>query len=260
MSTQTVRNRARGWVIAALSFGGLFFVVRYLISALAYVAWRMRLPTAVIAGLDFGYLYPLSVLFAQPGVYWAVSGLGLLLVTAALVFAKPGRLAVAALAMVAVVIVGGALFQRYQPAVEARPGVTMRVLTMPGWWDSPAKRFRAGAEIRRCDYVLEGWDRFGGLLYVETCGARQRRWRYEPADDTLAPSGAVTDVSAEQVDRPTDRIAAAIPGDPSLSLSVRTPVLRSPDGRWDAFIARHVYGPEDVVVVAISSHADTIQE
>jgi hypothetical protein len=45
--------------------------------------------------------------------------------------------------------------------------------------------------------------------------------------------------------------------DPSLSLSVRTPVLRSPDGLWDAFIARHVYGPEDVIVVAVSQHADT---
>jgi hypothetical protein len=244
-------------VIAALSFGGLFFVIRYLVMALAYVAWRVRLPTAVIAGLDFGYLYPLSVLFAQPGVYWVVSGVGLLLVAAALVFAKPGRLAAAALAMVAVGIVGGALFQRYQPAVEARPGVTMRVPTMPGWWASPAKRFRAGAEMRRCDYVLEGWDRSGGLLYVETCGERQRRWRYEPADDTLAPSGAVADVSAAQVDRPRDRVAATMPMDPSLSLSVRTPVLRSPDGLWDAFIARHVYGPEDVIVVAVSQHADT---
>jgi hypothetical protein len=210
--------------------------------------------------LDVGYLYPLSVLFAQPGVYWVVSGVGLLLVAAALVFAKPGRLAAAALAMVAVGIVGGALFQRYQPAVEARPGVMMRVPTMPGWWGGPAKRFRAGAEMRRCDYVLEGWDRSGGVLYVETCGERQRRWRYEPADDTLAPSGAVADVSTAQVDRPTDRIAAAIPGDPSLSLSVRTPVLRSPDGLWDAFVARHVYGPEDVVVIALSPRAHTIQE
>jgi hypothetical protein len=210
--------------------------------------------------LDLGYLYPLSVLFAQPGVYWAVSGLGLLLVAAALVFAKPGRLAAAALAVVAVGIVGGALFQRYQPAVAARPGVTMRVPTMPGWWASPAKRFRAGAEIRRCDYVLEGWDRSGGLLYVETCGARQQRWRYEPADDTLAPSGAVADVSTAQVDRPTDRIAAAIPGDLSLSLTVRTPVLRSPDGLWDAFVARHVYGPEDVVIVAVSQPADRLQD
>lgn len=260
MSTQTVRNRARGLLIAALSFGGLLFVGRYLVSALAYLAWRMRLPTAVSAALDFSYLYPLSVLFAQPGVYWIASGLVLLLIAAAFVFAKPGRLAVAALAAVALAIVGGGVFQRYQPAVAAQPGVTMRVPTMPGWWASPAKRFRVGAEIRRCDYTLEGWDRFGGLLYVETCGARQRRWRYEPADDTLAPSGAVGDVSAEQVDRPTDRIAAAIPGDPRLSLSVRTPVLRSPDGRWDAFIARHVYGPEDVIVVAVSPHAATLRD
>ncbi len=26
-------------------------------------------------------------------------------------------------------------------------------------------------------------------------------------------------------------------------------VLPSPDGRWYAFVARHVYGPEDLVVV-----------
>jgi hypothetical protein len=260
MSISKIRHRNNGLLVAALGLGGLLFVGRYLAMALAYVAWRMGLPTAVAAGLDFVYLYPLSVLFAQPGVYWAVSGLGLLLVVAALVFAKPGRLAAAALAMVAVVIIDGALFQRYQPAVEARPGVTMRVPTMPGWWASPAKRFRAGAEIRRCDYVLEGWDRSGGLLYVETCGTHQRRWRHVPADGTLTPSAAVADISAEQVDRPTDRIAAAIPGDLSLSLAIRTPVLRSPDGLWDAFVARHVYGPEDVIVVAVSQHADTLRD
>ena len=260
MFTDTIHRRNKGLLIAALSFGGLLFVGRYLVSALAYVAWRMGLPTALVAGLDVAYLYPLSVLFAQPGVYWIASGLGLLLVVAALVFAKPGRLAVAALAAIALAIVGGAVFSRYEPAVEARPGVTMRVPTKPGWWASAAKSFRVGAEIRRCDYALEGWDRSGGLLYVETCGTHQRRWRYAPADDTLAPSAAVADVSAEQVDRPTDRIAAAIPGDLSLSFTVRTPVLRSPDGAWDAFVARHVYGPEDVVVVAVSPPADRLRD
>lgn len=260
MITHTTHNRNKGLLIAALSFGSLLFVGRYLVSALAYLAWRMGLPTAVVAGLDFAYLYPISVLFAQPGVYWAISGLGLLLVIAALVFAKPGRLAVAALAAVALVIAGGAFVHRYEPAVEARSGVAMRIPTMPGGWASAAKSFRVGAEMRRCDYALEGWDRSGGLLYVETCGVHQRRWRYAPADDTLAPSGAVADVSAEHVDRPTDRVAAAIPGDLSLSLTIRTPVLRSTDGLWDAFIARHVYGPEDVVIVAVSQPADRLQD
>lgn len=260
MSISKIRHRSNGLLVAALGLGGLLFVGRYLAMALAYVAWRMGLPTAVAAGLDFVYLYPLSVLFAQPGVYWIASGLGLLLVIAALVFAKPGRLIVAALAVVTLTIVVGAVFSRYQPAVEAQPGVEMRVLTMPGWWARPAKRFRVGAEMRRCDYTLEGWDRSGGLLYVETCGERQRRWRYEPGSDTLAPSDPVADISAEQVDRPTDRIAATIPGDLSLSITVRTPVLRSPDGLWDAFVARHIYGPEDVVAVAVSQSAGTPQD
>ncbi len=249
MATRKSDFHGKVLLVAALGFGGLLFVGRYLVMALMYVAQRLDFPTAVIAGLDFAYLYPLGVLFSQPGVYWACSGLGLLLIAAALLWANPRHVTVVALVIIALVIVGQGLFLRYRPAVKARPGVSMRVPTLPGWWERPAKYFRVGAELRRCSYTLEGWDQSGGLLYVETCGERQQRWRYVPADDIRTPSDPVVDLVAEGVDRPTDRVTAAIPGDPRLSVTVRTLVLRSPDGRWDAFVARHVYGPEDVVVV-----------
>lgn len=249
MATRESGFHGKVLLVAALGFGGLLFVGRYLVMALMYVAQRLDLPTAVIAGLDLAYLYPLGVLFAQPGVYWGFSGLSLLLIAVALIGARPGRTATAALVTVALIVVGSAVFLHYRPAVEARPGVSMCVPTLPGWWERPAKYFRIGVERRQCSYTIEGWDRSGGLLYVETCGERQSRWRYVPADDTRAPADPVADLATERVNRPTNRVTAAIPGDPRLTITVRTPVFRSPDGRWEAFVARHVYGPEDVVVV-----------
>jgi hypothetical protein len=140
----------------------------------------------------------------------------------------------------------------YHPAVAVRPGVEMRVPILPGWWARPAKYFRVGAELQRCGYTLEGWDQAGGLLYVESCDERQQRWRYAPASDTHIASDPVEHLSKVSVAPPTDRVEAVIPGDPGLDLTIRTPVFRSPDGRWDAFVACHVYGPEDVVLVATS--------
>jgi hypothetical protein len=250
MATRESGFRGKVLLVAALGFGGLLFIGRYLVMGLMYVAQRLDLPTAVIAGLDLAYLYPLGVLFAQPGIYWGFSGLSLLLIAAALIGARPERTLTAALVTVALIVVGSAVFLRSRPAVEARPGVSMRVPTLPGWWERPAKYFRIGVERRRCSYTIEGWDRSGGLLYVETCGERQRRWRYVPASDTRTPVDAIVDLLVtERVARPTDRVTARIPGDLGLDLTIRTPVFRSPDGRWEAFVARHVYGPEDVVVV-----------
>ena len=36
------------------------------------------------------------------------------------------------------------------------------------------------------------------------------------------------------------------------SISVRDNGLASPDDRWVALVARHIYGPEDVIVVSSS--------
>lgn len=143
---------------------------------------------------------------------------------------------------------------RYRPAVKAQPGVTMRVLTLPTIWESPSKGFAIGAEVQRCAYALRGWDDDGNLYYTETCGQQVSEWQYSPVSDTRTrlslslPEG----MHQQAVSRPVDCVTASIPGDPQLRLSVREPVLRSPDGAWDAFVAKHVYGPEDVVVVSIS--------
>jgi hypothetical protein len=144
------------------------------------------------------------------------------------------------------------LVRHYRPAVVAHPGVTMRVLTLPTIWENPARGFSVGAEVQRCAYALRGWDDDSNLYYTETCRQQVSEWRYSPATDTRTrlSSSLPDDMHQQTVGRPVSCVTASIPGDPQLRLSVREPVLRSPDGAWDAFVAKHVYGPEDVVVIA----------
>lgn len=246
------RRSGRWLLVAALVLGGLLFLGQYLALSMMHGLRLVGSPTMPIATLDFAYLYPLGLLFSNPIIFWMSSGLVLGLAVLAWVWGHPNRTARVALLLVVLAVVATPVVRHYRPAVKAQPGVTMRVLTLPSIWESPSKGFGIGAEVARCAYALRGWDADGNLYYTETCGKRVSEWQYSPATDTRTRLSASppADMRQQAVSRPVDCVTASIPGDPQLRVSVREPVLRSPDGVWDAFVARHVYGPEDVVVVA----------
>ncbi len=246
------RRSARWLLVAALVLGGLLFLGQYVALAVMHGLRLVGSPTMPIATLDFAYLYPLGLLFSNPVVFWVSSVLVLGSAVLAWAWGHPNRAARVALLLVMLAVVATPLVRHYRPAVQAQPGVTMRVLTLPTFWESPSKGFAVGAEVQRCAYALRGWDDDGNLYYTETCGKRVYEWRYTPATDTRTRlvSAVPDDMYRQTVSRPLDHVTASIPGDPQLRVSVREPVLRSPDGAWDAFVAKHVYGPEDVVVVA----------
>jgi hypothetical protein len=251
-TSSTTRRGARWLLLTALVLGGALFLGQYLALAMMHGLRLVGSPTMPIATLDFAYLYPLGLLFSNPFVFWVSSVLVFGLVALAWVWGHPDRTARAVLLLVMLAVVATPLVRHYHPAVKAQPGVTMRVLTLPTLWESPSKGFGVGAEVCRCAYALRGWDGDGNLYYTETCGQQVSEWRYSPASDTRTRLSASLpdDMHRQTVSRPVDHVVASIPGDPQLRVSVREPVLRSPDGAWDAFVAKHVYGPEDVIVVA----------
>lgn len=253
IETSSTPRRSRRWLlVAALALGGLLFLGQYLVLAVMHGLRLVGSPTMPIATLDFAYLYPLGLLFSNPVIFWVSSMLVLVLAVLAWAWARPNRATRAALLLVALAVVATPLVRHYRPAVKAQSGVTMRVLTLPSVWESPSKGFGIGAEVRRCAYALHGWDDDGNLYYTETCGQQVNEWCYVPATDTHTrlTTALPGDMQRQTVSRPVGRVTASIPGDPQLRLSIRESVLRSPDGAWDAFVARHVYGPEDVVIVS----------
>jgi hypothetical protein len=136
----------------------------------------------------------------------------------------------------------------------------MRWPTRPDPLDSVAKRARVLLEIRNCEYAVVGWNEEGVLFYEEACqDAPARTWAFDPAGgrqprlveslpgelwrETLTRS-AILDLVRSPVVHPAD-------AEPMVRrLEVRQDGVASPDGQWVAFVVRHIYGPEDVIVVA----------
>jgi hypothetical protein len=167
--------------------------------------------------------------------------------------------------LITCVLAGLIAFAHYQPAVVAAPGYEMHWPTQPaGAGAAITKSYQRFVETRTCEYAVLGWSAEGTLYYQETCeDGDPRTWSYAPGAESessaveasppdlfqqTVPRGAILDwVHAPQV-RPTD-------AEPSVRrLKVRGDGLASPDGRRAAVVVRHVYGPEDVLV--LESEAD----
>ncbi len=154
----------------------------------------------------------------------------------------------------------------YQPAVKAAPGAELRQVEQRGWLAGVVKGLQAGAEVRPLVYEPLGWADEQTLVY--------RTWRGAGYDRTGAwqdgePGPALAYDVAANVSRPWDGpldglYRAPCPGGacvrPLLTKYYQpadrlyfpghwADVLPSPDGRWYAFVARHVYGPEDLILV-----------
>ncbi len=163
-------------------------------------------------------------------------------------------LAVGLLAMLAFPLV-----YRYQPAVMAAPGHRLILVTMPVTFCEHVQRnAETYWEIKGCDYELVGWDEDETLFYNETCeGASPRLWAFNPQKDAQPVlADALPETLFPIVNEPAaiDYVRADV-YPPSAEESVRRlsfpePWIISPSGRWVAALARHVYGPEDIIIVS----------
>jgi len=185
-------------------------------------------------------------------------GIGLMLV--ALLERSPRRVTRILLALALLTILAMPWLYRYQPAVAAVPGHEMRWPTQPDLLGSMVKRSQAFWEIKPCDYIVQGWSAEGVLYYEEVCKDRAPQvWAYDPDQDSHPRQVDAAPVDLIQRTIPRSWIVERVwsPGvrpsdaEPGLRLiKVREDGVTSPDGRWVAVVVRHVYGPEDVIVLA----------
>lgn len=154
---------------------------------------------------------------------------------------------------------------RYQPAVEAAPGVELRIVEKPGLLEGVVKQCQVGAEVRGCVYEPLGWVYEHTLLYRKWCGGFYTKEGWQPGSaggpmlydlKTGKIGGSLADrAPSYETCKPGECVSPALaekkyfPPLHYLPGHFEDPVV-SPDGRWVAFTARHVYGPEDLLIIS----------
>jgi len=174
------------------------------------------------------------------------------------------RKATVVLAVVVVAAIGilaSPLLLGYRPAVTAAPGVVLYVATQPGWLDGVRKAQADLADETPATYALLGWSAGGVLYYWETDTATQatRTWAYTPGKGArpqrVAEPAGIVSTAVSPREALLDLVRAPVwppSAEPSTRpLHIPEDGLASPDGRWAAVVAKHIYGPEDVIVIAL---------
>jgi hypothetical protein len=249
--------------LAALTVAGFLVVPFYLFAGFGLLlpATFEGPPTPWLWAL-FLVMVPLNLLYGHLAAYLLVNALVLILLAATLVWGRRAWVIHFLLALMLLAILAFPWLYQYRPAVVAAPGYAMRWPTQPGRLEGVARQARVLTEARDCEYVLLGWSAQGGLYYTETCRDRNPQvWTYQP-DQAASPrpvSVAPADLSQATIPRgailegvraPDVRPAHAEPD--VRRLKVRQSGLASPDGRWVAVVVRHIYGPEDVILLSPS--------
>lgn len=244
----------------AFLVGGLFFVMPYVLRAV-FAALQ---PTRILESPNslYSFLALLSFLqiaFSELWLYLLISLFGISLILAALIWGQPGRVTRLLLVLTLLAILAFPWFYHYAPAVIAAADHEMRWPTQPGLLDGVVKRVQITLEQRPCIYTLLGWSADETLYYQSVCGGTDSQvWAYplekqagsQPV--TAIPSDLFTDIRLRSQVLDLVRSPSVYPaeGEPSTrSVMVQGNGLASPDGQWVALIARHIYGPEDVLIV-----------
>ncbi len=250
----------RFWLVAiALAIVGVVFAPWYLLSAAVRLAPAMF--DSVPAWYRFFYLFNLlrAVSFSRVEIYLLVSLLGIAGVLAAWLWSRPSHVVRALLLVSLLAILAFPIFYRYQPALVAAPGYSMRFATQPGLLDGVVKRNQVTTETRPCEYALLGWTKEAELYYQAQCAdAPMQMWAIAPDRETSARSVASAPLELYVERAPvsvSERVRAAGVWPASEESNARRVYLRegsliSQDGYWVALIARHLYGPEDVILVS----------
>ncbi len=149
-------------------------------------------------------------------------------------------------------------FLRYQPALLAAPGYTLNNITDPGWLNGRIKTVQIAIEQVPCTYALLGWQEDEHLYYQAVCGGDGQMWRYAVSTDRSEKVDTLPDdlhVVSVPVSTIEDSLLANVYPPELATVSRRTFItgepLASGNGRYTALVARHVYGPQDVLLLAL---------
>ena len=158
------------------------------------------------------------------------------------------------------------LLMRYRPVVKAAPGVELRLVDEPGLLEGVVKSCQAAAEVRVCQYEPLGWADAQTIVYRKWCGGHYDKMGIWHPGDSQPPQAYHLDTDEIS---PFEGDLGALTHETCLSsvcvlpaLAEREPLeqgyypgqyedaLFSPDGRWVAFTTKHIYGPEDLLVIS----------
>jgi hypothetical protein len=205
----------------------------------------------------------LMMAYTDPVQYVAINLAVMLLALVALIWARPGRAAMAWLVASIIVIVAYPLtLGDYQPALAARPGLRMVIATQPvSLLDRVTKRAEVSIEKRVCLYHLLGWAQDGKFYYESTCVNVHSNWSIDPDAESRPKRVVSAPADLEKQAMTTGRALRFLsaPGvRPQKFEPVAAPILLadgeamiSADGRWLAVVSQHVYGPQDVLLIRL---------
>ena len=199
----------------------------------------------------------ISIAFSYAPIYYAATILGIGLILTALKWGQARRVVRILLLVGLLAILLYPIILPYQPAVAAAEGYELFAPAQPGLLNGAVKRAAMISERRACTYNLSGWSEDDSLYYETECNGKIAQWVYFPGE------------KAEQIaDLPANLIQQVVPEPKAINwvyssgvypkeaeLPTRTLKIRhheallSGDGRYLALIARHIYGPEDVLVL-----------
>jgi len=135
------------------------------------------------------------------------------------------------------------MFRPYEAAVISTSDNTLLNPTQPSFFYRGLKNAQANGETEWCEYELHGWQD-EALLYQETCvGGSTKTWSFTP-DGQHNPIPASDLQNAELHVHPIPQS--------EVSDLVDSPGYQSPSGTWAAFISKHIYSAEDVMVLELS--------
>lgn len=157
----------------------------------------------------------------------------------------------------------------YRPAMATQPGVELHLVNRPSGLIATAVRsLQTGAEVRPEVYEPLGWaddQRFVYRLRQSAGYDQSGLWQGGEAGPLLAYDVGANASQAWQ-GAPEDLYAQPCPVSACLTPLLEPfyagsgqayfpghypQVFPSPDDRWRAVVARHIYGPEDLVVIGV---------
>ncbi len=226
---------------------------------------------------DAGWLTPLSMMLYLPfmlasyivfGNTYLYVGMSVAGVTTAVIglwrrkFSKPAR---AWLLLLICAIVAFPFIYRYQPALTAVSSYKMTLVTETSFLGGIIKASQNATEQTPCTYELLGWNADNQLFYQATCDGNTQLWQYilDASPNRLQIAALPTDLHADTIDDlavlPMVRADGVRPEkyeSMTRPIYLKSDGFVSSDGVWTAVVTQHLYGTQDVIILAKINHAD----
>ena len=165
----------------------------------------------------------------------------------------------AAILLLAAVLAAVSRSSPYSPGLAPAPGYRLWNATQPrGLLAAYGKSIQQLLDIRDCQYEILGWSSDGVLYFQGGCGGQSLPWRTVPDQPAsvlpvaAAPPGLYREpvLKAILLDRVRAPGVWPVNAEPyTRDVIVQSMPYTSPDGRWLAFVAERVYGPQDVLLL-----------